>query len=458
MGFTAKGPTVDGETAAASAPRAMMTSREVLAAWWPLAASWLLMAFEGPAAAAVMARLHDPVISLAAWGGVVLPIAFLIEAPIIMLLSASTSLSRDYASYRLMYRFMMLAGVALTAVHVLVCFTPMYDEVVGYMLGVPEDVRGPGRLALQVMTPWTWAIAYRRFQQGVLIRFGRSRWVGLGTAVRLATNVVALATCWVLDLRPGVLAGAIAVVAGVLAEAAFAGACVRPMIPVLRACEPVSPPLTVKRFMDFYVPLAMTPLIWLASTPLASAAMSRMPLALESLAVWPVLNGLLFALRSLGVAMNEVTVSLLDRPGAAPILRRFAFGLAAVTTMMVVVVAATPLSELWFRDAAALDAPLAAIGETALWLSLPLGMLGVFVPWLQGIVVHHGRTRGITESVVAYLVATVLILGAGIAMGDFTGLHVAAVANVVGYLALVIWLRARAADALRSGPSVNSSS
>lgn len=90
------------------------SQRELFRLWWPLAASWLLMSFEGPAISAVLARLAHPEISLAAYGGLILPLCFLIEAPIIMLLSASTALSRDKRSYRLLRLFMHSVSAALT--------------------------------------------------------------------------------------------------------------------------------------------------------------------------------------------------------------------------------------------------------------------------------------------------------------------------------------------------------
>ena len=55
----------------------------VVKTWWPLAASWLLMGMEVPALSAVIARLPDPEINLAAYGGVVFPLALLVESPII---------------------------------------------------------------------------------------------------------------------------------------------------------------------------------------------------------------------------------------------------------------------------------------------------------------------------------------------------------------------------------------
>jgi hypothetical protein len=45
---------------------------------------------------AIVTRLSNPEINLAAYGGFVFPIALTIEAPIIMLMAALTALSRDW--------------------------------------------------------------------------------------------------------------------------------------------------------------------------------------------------------------------------------------------------------------------------------------------------------------------------------------------------------------------------
>ncbi|MBS3750984.1 MAG: hypothetical protein KGY39_05685, partial [Anaerolineales bacterium] len=138
--------------------------------WWPLAASWLLMALELPAISAVMARLANPKINLAAYGGIVFPIALIVEAPVIMLLAASTALSKDWSSYRKIRKFMMISGASLTAIHALIAFTPLYDLISSQIIGAPQEIISPARTGLMIMLPWTWAIAYRRFNQGVLIR------------------------------------------------------------------------------------------------------------------------------------------------------------------------------------------------------------------------------------------------------------------------------------------------
>jgi len=126
-------------------PAETVTLRRVFRLWWPLATSWLLMAAELPLLTAVVARLPDPKVHLAAYGSVVFPVSLVIEGPIIMLLAASTALCTHWRAYRQVRRFMMVAGAGLTAVHVAVAFTPLYDVVAGGLMGAPEAILEPAR-------------------------------------------------------------------------------------------------------------------------------------------------------------------------------------------------------------------------------------------------------------------------------------------------------------------------
>lgn len=427
-----------------------LTGREVLSTWWPLAASWLLMGLELPLVSAVLARLPQPTLSLAAYGGVVFPLALLIESPIVMMLSASTALSRDRPSYALVRRCMRVAAGALTALHALIAFTPLYDAWVVPAIGMPADLREPVRLGLRILLPWTLSIASRRFQQGVMIRFGHSWAVGVGTVVRLIANLVVLGSG--LAMRaPGYVIGPLAVAAGVTSEAAFASWVVRPVLRrELPAVDAAAGPLTFGRFLRFYWPLASMPLLAFFAIPMASAAMTRMPRPLDSLAAWPVLSGLGFLIRSTGFALNEVGIARLDRPRAVPVLRRFAFALAAVTTAMMLLLALTPLGTLWFERLSALPPALGALARSGLWLALPWPALSVYQSLYQSAIVHSHRTRAVTESVALSLLASALILGAGIALARGPGLPIAVFALVFGNAVQVGWLALQGRPVLRA--------
>jgi hypothetical protein len=399
------------------------------------------MGIELPALSAFVARMPNPAINLAAYGGIVFPLALIIESPVIMLLAASTALSKDEASYQLIRRFMMVTGAALTGLHILIAFTPLYYFVAERLLGAPEVIVEPGRIGLMIMTPWTFSIAYRRFNQGILIRYNHSKKVGIGTVVRLSADLIVLVIGYSIGNVQGIIVATCAVSAGVISEAIYSGIVVRPVVQnQVKKMPAVKPPLTLGSFLRFYIPLVLTSLLTLLVLPLGSAALSRMPVALPSLAVWPVISGLTFMFRSIGVAYNEVVVALLEEPLSTHSLRRFAFMLTGFTTSLILTMALTPLSPLWFRVISGLEPQLADMAAIGLMIAIPTAGFAVLQSWYQGLILHGGRTRGITEAVVLFLASCSALLWFGVTSGQVTGLYWGLAAFTVAMFLQTLWL------------------
>ncbi len=399
------------------------------------------MGVELPLVAATISRLSNPEIHLAAYGGVVFPLALVIEAPIIMVLVASTALCKDWTAYRLVRSFVLLLGVGLTLIHMVLAFTPLYGMVVEHLLGVPQSIWEPARLGLQIMTPWTLAIAVRRFFQGLVIRAGRARLVGLGTLVRLGASTSVLLSGLIMEKTAGIVVATIALSTGVLVEAIFMVLCARPIIRDLKTVAAVSDqPLNFRRLGTFYWPLALTPLITLTTLPILSAAISRMPQALESLAVWPVLGGLIFVFRSVGIAVQEVVVTFSERPEMVAPLKEFVGLVSVCASGMLLLIAVTPLSTMWFESVAALSPELSLLADNALWMAVLLPAITPWESYFQGELVHRGTTSCITQAVSLYLLGSSLLLAIGILYGQITGLYVGIAAVLTGLIIQVVWL------------------
>jgi len=201
--------------------------------------------------------------------------------------------------------------------------------------------------------------------------------------------------------------------------------------------------------LAFYVPLSLTSVLTLATSPLGSAAMSRMPAPLPSLAVWPVFTGLTFMMRSFGLAFNEVVVALLDRPRSVAALRRFTLQLSVATSVVMLLFLLPPVSRLWFQGLIGLSPQLALMAERSLWLALPLPALAVVQSWYTGAILHGRRTGAVTEAVALSLAAAGVLLVVGVAWGGAAGLYVAAAAFTVGDLLRTLWLWWRSRDVRR---------
>jgi hypothetical protein len=299
------------------------------------------------------------------------------------------------------------------------------------------------------MLPWVIAIAFRRTEQGVLIRSGRPHAVTIGTLVRLTVGVCVLGAGLAYGRLPGIVVGTGAVACAVVAEAVYAAIAVRPALRELRAAPPAAVPLTGRAFLRFYLPLMVTPLINFIAMPLGSAAMSRMPRALDSLATWPVLSGASFTMRSVGFAFNEVVVSQLDRHRPVPALRRFALLLSVSASGVLLFAAATPVGLAWFAGVSALPEALLPLATHALWWLALTPAATAWQSYWQGALVHSRNTRGVTESVIVTLAVTALVLWAGVKLQIAPGLEFAAAGLLAGTIAQATWLALRARGELR---------
>lgn len=418
--------------------------------WWPLALSWMMMSVESPLLSAVIARLPDARLNLAAIGGVVQPIRMLIMSPVVMLLSASVALSKDWDSFRKLYRFMMILSASLTGLVALVAFTPLFYVVAGDILGTPSELHQIARWGLMVSVPVGWGVAYRRFHQGVLIRNGFSNAIMVGTLIRISGYALMLLVGYLIHTIPGTVVEATALVTGIWGEAIYTGIRVRPVVRYRVKTAPPAEPLTWKAFFSFYIPLVFTSLLNMVWSPVSSAAISRMPRAIDSLAVLPVVNGLTSLFRSFGMALNEVVVAMLDRPRASERLSRFARYVAIGTSGLFALMVFTPLSGVWFEKISGLAPDLAQLAKSAVWIAVPLPALSVIRSWSQGILLFGRKTRGISEAIVISLVTLVAVLWGGVTLGTVTGAYVGVTGLMMANLTQALWLFYRGRPVLHS--------
>jgi hypothetical protein len=298
-------------------------------------------------------------------------------------------------------------------------------------------------MGLIFLTPWTIGIAYRRFQQGTMIRFGHSNMVGETTVVRLITGVIVLTIGITLRTIPGATLAGMTQGLAVTAEAVYAGLRIRKIRPVIKSAPAGKKPLTLKRFISFYYPLALTSSLSLLWLPLISGTVSRMPAPIDSLAVWSVVTGLLFMFRAPGIAYNEAVVALLEEPRSFPVLRKFARIVSLITVSLALLIALTPLSRLWFTHIANLSPDLVAIARITLLLGTPLPILSVFISLYQGIIVILEKTGPVAEAVVVFLILLGALLVTGVVTDAFIGVFVASGAFTIAHLAQVLWLMLR---------------
>lgn len=430
-------------------PGTPLTMRRIAQTWWPLAAGWFLMTVEIPLISAVVARTVDPELNLAAWG-VIFSIALILASPVMMLLSASTAFCKDWRSYIKIRRYMWLITATLTGFHALIAFTPLYYFIAETLLATPEEIVETGRIGLMIMLPYIPSLAYRRFNYGVLIRFGHSSAVTFGALTRLSMDVVTISMIFLVGGMPGAYLAATTFTLGVCGEAIYSGLRLRPVLrDQLRHAPPNQEIITARSFTIFFIPLVMTSMLQILIQPMGTAALSRMPDPISSLAVWPVVYGLIIMWTSAGMAFTEAVVVLLDQPRSTALLHNFTVRIGALMIGLLLIMNATPLTDIWFQTVAALPPELAQVAAWALWIALLLPGLSFLQSWYTGALVTERYTRGITEAMLISLLVHAGILGFGIAWQEIPGLYIGTIALVAGHLTRTLWLWYRTRPAMR---------
>jgi len=417
------------------------TQKAIFLFWVPLAATWLMMSVEGPFLAAVIARLPEARFNLAAYG-VAYAFALLVEAPVIMIMSASTALAEDVLKFRRLRNFTYSLNGFVTVVQLLILIPGVFRFIMLDLIALPEEVERLVYGALWLLLPWPAAIGHRRLYQGILIRDGRTRLVAVGTVVRLTSMATTGLTLFFLVKPHGAWVGAAALSVGVVAEA------VASHLMALRSLRalPEAPASSGEAFegdgeeeftyghiLRFYYPLALTSLIGLAAQPMMTFFMGRATAPVESLAVFPVVVSLVFIFRSMGLSFQEVSIALMGkryehfRP-----LARFALFLGLGASGALALVALTPLSSFWFVTVSGLTPELAVYAILPAAVLVPMPAMSVLLSFQRSLLVTGRRTRPIT-------LATALEVG-GIALFfpllgwkmGWVGVTAAAVAILLG--------------------------
>jgi hypothetical protein len=419
------------------------TSRQMLALWLPLAASIVMMVLEPSTINIGLGRTADPELALAAYG-VAFSLALLVEAPIIMLLDASVARSTNHAAFALVRRFTARLSLVVTALGLIVSLTPLYGLIVEGLMNIPADVAVRARPTLQILSFWPMPIAWRRAHQGVLIRAGRTGIITVATGVRLLTLAGALyAGLLVLPDRGAIVAG-LAMDISVTVEAILITLATRPVLRdahfTADASSEKDPPLTLHALWQFYWPLVVTTLLRQAQRPVLNAGIAVATSARASLAAWPVAWGFAILITGPAWSLQQLTTAMATDQIAYQRVRRFALSLGVLFSLLLGLVAFTPLYGLVMGGIYNLSPELQDLAQPAVQFMVLFPVLMGSQAFLRGVLIRAGCTGMVRTAMMLNVGTLVLTVVVGVTLLSPTGVLLAAIANLTGGTAELVWL------------------
>jgi hypothetical protein len=404
------------------------------------------MMMQGPVIQAAIARLPEMKTMLAATG-IVISLSVTIESPVIMLLATSTALVTSARAYRVLRRFALNLTILLTIVAASIAFVdPIYNWLVPGLMGIPAHIAEVTQPGMQIMTFWSMAIGWRRFYQGILIRFEQTRWVGYGTVVRLVAVAVTAFSLVIFSDWSGVIVGGCTWMTGVLAELMFIYFIARSTVKTHLSGldDPNQAQLSYRDVVRYHTPLAATSLLTLLAQPMIGAGLARMVFPEENLAAWPIIFTIWLFFRSFGLALPEVVLAMFNGSETLSPLRRFCMRVATGSSLALAVMIFSPMITFYLLY-------ITGVTTELVQFIIPGAVVGLFIPalqaiqsWLRGVLMVAKVTGDIYWGMGFNLVATGLLLVAGV-MWQAPGAPVAAVALTMGMIVenIYLWQRVK---------------
>jgi hypothetical protein len=300
-----------------------------------------------------------------------------------------------------------------------------------------------------ILIPWPAAIGYRRFYQGLLIKNNFTRRVAYGTIIRLASMSLSALLLFIWVNVDGVVIGAASLSIGVIMEAAASRFMVNSIIKKVKLIDSsASQSLTYNEITKFYYPLALTSLIGLGVQPLVIFFVGQSRMAVESLAVLPVVTSFVFVFRALGLSYQEVIIALIgEQKEGFKLLFKFALFLGGILISILALFAFTPLADFWFMTVSGLSFSLADFAKLPLMIMFFFPALTILISVQRGLLVSTKNTKPITVGTLTEFLTIVISLTILVNYLDLVGAVAATIAFVFGRLASNFYLM---------WPSVNS--
>lgn len=408
-----------------------------------------MMSIEQPFLIAFIARLDEAKINLAAFG-IAGSFAMIVEAPIIMLMSASTALVTGRNSLRKLKRFTDLLNAGITGLQLIILLPPVFGFIVTGLMGVPEEVARLAHITLLIFLPWAASIGYRRFYQGILIRNNLTRRVTYGTMIRLSVIVITGLLLYLSGAK-GAYVGAAAMSLAVICEAIATRIMVSGTLKrITQTDDPENGSMSMRSISKFYYPLALTSVLSLGVHPFVTFFLGRSYLAVESLAVLPVVSSLVFIFRSIGLSYQEVNIALIgDRRQNYPALRNFALYLGVIVTILISLMAFTPLADIWFIKVSGLSKDLADLSYLPLKIMILMPALTVLLNFQRSSLIINGTTGPISAATALELIGIIAVLLVCVVFLNLTGVLAASIAFMAGRIISVVYLAPKHAEASR---------
>ena len=407
----------------------------------PLSLSDVTMACGDPMMTTTLAYLPDAQVNLAAVG-IAKSLAIFFESPIIMILHAANALAGSQDSRKALWRFTLFVGAGLTCLLSLLGLPMIFNFVGVSLLGIPSAMLATVSQVLLLIGGWPFAIAWRRYFQGLLIYHGQSRAVAKASILRLFTLALVLTGGFFLPISGGILAG-FALISGVVVEAIavtifarLSGATLPPQI------EQPNLPRNLAQVWKFYLPLANSMMVVWGGRAILISILARAEDSTIAIAAWSAAWGLVLVIANSTRMVQQMVIKYRHQVSDRQLLT-FAISVGAACSTVLLLMSVTPIGDRIVQSFIGNDLTLAKSIKPVLLICAIVPLFVALQNAIQGFLVSENRTGHVNLS--TWLgTGTLLIISTFAINKGMNGAMAAAIAMITSMLveiSCLLWKR-----------------
>jgi progressive ankylosis protein len=316
----------------------------------------------------------------------------------------------------------------------------VFEPVGSRLLGIHSEMLSTVSQVLLLMGGWAFAIAWRRYFQGLLIYHGQSRAVANASLARLATVVIVLVTGFLLQVSGALLAGA-TLMLGVLVEAIVVTIFARrsgATVPPQNLDSKTNLPQNLRAVWQFYLPLANSMMVVWGGRALLISIIARAQDATIAIAAWSAAWGLVLVIANSTRMVQQMVIKYRHQVRDRQLLT-FALTVGGVCSGVLLLMSSTPIGDQLVQSFIGSDRALADTIKPVLLVCSGVPLLVAMQNATQGFLVSEGRTGSV--NLATWLATGVLLLMAILTVSrGMNGAMAAAIAMVTAMSTEVICL------------------
>lgn len=449
--------------AEAKKPEIPPTQRQLFSLFLPLALSGIFFPLVPPIINAALARTAAPALALAAYG-LARSLSHPLISPLFGLRQVTTALARDRDMLRHIRNCSGSMGGAAAGLLLICCLPFVYWPLVEGVMGIPVEIARVGLPVLIATAATPLLVVGRGYFQGILVHYGKAGPIGTGALVYLVGAAVIMWTGVLWTDVEGALLAALAICGGQVVYLLVVWHPSRSLLKerIPERSEEVEERQRSARYVFlFNLPLAISAVLISAVEPAIQAGMARAPLAMESLAAYPVCLSISWLAGTPLWNAQQVVIARVKGLASFRAARRFVLTLSLLLVAGMVLLCLPPPAEFIFGRLIGVSGTIKELSiEGFRWLVLSPLLMGLRSLY-YGTLISQDATGPVRSAAIVRIGVMLTVLVAGVWHGAASGLLVAVWATLASsaaeVLALhraarrVVWKRESGMEGLRSG-------